>query len=642
MREFLSEAATTGGIKLLAIVDDAYDPPAGSEISENAYNMFVQAAENDGELLPALKAAQTGLDDNHLEDWEEFVHEEAVVQRLWKLHVGTMQLAKSEAMHAALTSLFSDVMVDRISKLTQLKPLEDLLEGVAPLVKFGSDADPSLVAAADVVFLDLYLSSDVPSIDDNNMIPKSVLDRARERAISYVGQVRAVTEDNLEKVAPAFILISSLGSQQKASSFRQRAGQMASRFRFVSKLSLQKPDAEAILSIGDIFRTAAACAIVEPIQKAWKRVLDDAHGWINERLLNLDISDFGRLHHMRLNTEGQPFEDYVRELVAGALAERIVVGFSTYVPAKKRVDPFGKSIGYFEPPSNAFAELYSANRMSSDRGYRGPTGHDVMSGDIYLVGAMPQRKGSLTGKSLVAVMSPACDLIDRRGDGPSAKSILLLSGALQPSTLKHDRDPQILVVGDKFYEVAWDKKYPQALTVADLRRKIVANELTWIGRLKSDHFLAVQADFLSDLGRIGLIKAPMIFQNLSGAIRVREHGVHVDVGKPFKGSNRFAFLMAEKTKPLATQPLIFSGEFIQEFMALMTTISEDPTRLQATKDKASGILERMNVVFKMLENRTASAHSIQNYMQVELLGSKTQAPAMSAADGIFTLSLWQN
>jgi len=76
-------------------------------------------------------------------------------------------------------------------------------------------------------------------------------------------------------------------------------------------------------------------------------------------------------------------------------------------------------------------------------------------------------------------------------------------------------------------------------------------------------------------------------------------------------------------------------------MALMTTISQDGTRLPASREKANGILQRMNVVFKMLESRTAAAHSIQNYMQVELLASKTQAPATSV-EGIFSLGLWQS
>jgi predicted dithiol-disulfide oxidoreductase (DUF899 family) len=86
-----------------------------------------------------------------------------------------------------------------------------------------------------------------------------------------------------------------------------------------------------------------------------------------------------------LKTEGHPIEDYVKELVAGALAEQVSCAFSRQHPAATGESPFASHPGYFfEPPSNAFADLYSATRLTRDRGYRGPDGHAPMWGDLYL------------------------------------------------------------------------------------------------------------------------------------------------------------------------------------------------------------------------------------------------------------------
>ncbi len=123
----LQEAAKVGGVKKLAIVDDAYDPPEGGEIKEQAFNQFVQGLEDDGALLAELQG-KSQLAEADLEDWEAFQERENVVQSLWALHVGTSdQPPPSAGAKEALKTLFNDIEENRLTKLTQIKPLEVML-----------------------------------------------------------------------------------------------------------------------------------------------------------------------------------------------------------------------------------------------------------------------------------------------------------------------------------------------------------------------------------------------------------------------------------------------------------------------------------------------------------------------------------
>jgi len=188
----LSDAAVQGGVRKLAIVDDAYDPPAGREISENAYNRFVTALEDSPTLLEYL-APLSRLRAEHLEDWERFTEEEALIQALWEVHLrDSTDSEVAAAAHGALDTLFDEIRTDRISKLQQLKPLEDLLsETSASLLKLGADSAPEVVAHVDVVFLDLYLSGEVGPPQEGVNLPR-VRSIARGKGLPGISRLFAV------------------------------------------------------------------------------------------------------------------------------------------------------------------------------------------------------------------------------------------------------------------------------------------------------------------------------------------------------------------------------------------------------------------------------------------------------------------
>lgn len=640
--ELLSSAAATGGVKTVAIVDDAYDPPKPNEISENSFNLFVRKLEEHGEAFNEISGFSC-LSREDIDDWDEFLSKEELITALWNGYVGTRSDLEINAFSKeALNTLFDEVNLDRRSKLLQLKPLETLLENIGvKIVRLGSEPKPEVVATANVVFLDLYLSELIPpEIKPGDPTPKSVYDKARDRAIEYLQMVRNVTNIDMNAIAPAFILISSQGSDVKAENFRKRAGQMASRFRFVSKQNLRDNKPHELLAIADIFRTCNACAIIEPIQKACPKILADSVKWATEKLSELDISDFGHLYQLRLHDEGQPLADYVKEIVAGAVAERICCAFGDITFPVQEENPFKSVPSYFQAPSNGFAELYSATRISQDKGYRGKSNYDPQSGDIFLRGQLPE--GRLTGHEVMAVMSPACDLIDRDGTGARAKSILLLEGVIKPVTFKiKQQDPQILCVGNDYYEVHWAMKCPSTVKIDTIRKDWKDHKFTWLGRLKGEHFLSLQSTYLSDLGRVGVMKSPMVYESLAGEILARDGGAFRSFDFAFTAKRNYAYLFSDQKEgsTIDKQQIAFSGVFVQRFSELLSELKDGdiPGHIKA---KVNHIIETASArILNFTEKKVPSAHSIQNYLTIEVHTSRDVA-INEHTNGVIIIKLW--
>lgn len=637
----LAEAAEVGGVRLLAIVDDAYDPPAGPEISENAFNRFVQSLEDDVGRMRTLAAA-AALTDADLDDWEAFTAKTDLIQQLWDLSVGA---ALHEAMTVeaveSLDILFSDISQDRISKLQQLKPLETLIaETDIRFMKLGADPEPALVATADVVFLDLFLSSDVPANVAAGGVPRSLLDKARDRAMKYLEAVRDVTATDHSAVPPAFILISSLGTQQVADNFRRKTSQTASRFRFVQKQAIEQQDPQVLLAIAEILRTCRASAVIEPLRKSLDDVVEEAKDWVADHLRNLDIADFARLYELSLRNEGQPVDDYVKEVVAGALAERVTCAFSRRVPTVDRPNPFADVPSDFvQAPSNAMAELYSATKLTTDPGYRGPDGSAPLSGDLYLTGDLPKRVStSLDGRTVSSVMTPICDLMGRAGSEPAATSVLMLEGTLRPTHHGHDLDTHIISLNGRFYEIEWAMKQPQALPLKQLKKDVHSKDRLWLGRLKAEHFLALQSKYLSTFARVGLLKAPAVFEALSGKVYVREGGQLVELGDAFEAKAGFAFKSPERGKAPTKQPVFFTGAFLDHLRAVLRSTAASGDRIEETRAKAQALLDRMGQLVLMVKRRPPQSHMIQQYLRVELLPTRG-APIPDSPDGLILVVL---
>lgn len=639
----LTESAKIGGVRTVAIVDDAYDPPKPNEIDENSFNILYTDITDNNEILDELttRGIITGDD---LNDYESFLENENLITTLWEISIGSHNSVNfSSGCKETLAKLFENVAIDRHSKLTQIKPLETILENInVKFLRFGSSPDPNKVATVDVVFLDLYLSEDIPpEIDPIKKIPRNLYDKARDRAIGYAKDVRSITDNNAMAVAPAFILISSLGSDHKAKAFLAETGQMKSRFRFVSKQALKDAQPDAILAIDDIFRTRKACSIIEPIQKSWPEISKTILTWINDRLIELDITDFGHLYHLQLQKEGQPITDYVKELISGAVAERICYLFDELNLSKFEQEegkPFDGGVPkFFDPPSNGFAELYSMTQISQNLGHRGKNESHPQSGDIFLKGKISTRESGTMGKEVFSVMSPACDLIDR-GDGksPKAKSALLLKGSINKlmfNPKSQDTHPKVIRINKKYFEIAWDIKDPASIEIKDLISNWRKGRITWLGRLKGEHFHSLQTHLLTDLGRVGLMKAPSIYERLAGDIHIKNGTTCLKLGNSFSESRGFAYRYSDQ--------ISFSGSFVNYFIDILKKNNNIGGLNGPSKKNINNILENNTALLSFIEMKEPKNHKLNGILTVKQTESKKDTVSINN-NGELLIRLFQD
>ena len=266
-----------------------------------------------------------------------------------------------------------------------------------------------------------------------------------------------------------------------------------------------------------------------------------------------------------------------------------------------------------------------------------------MSGDLYLDGALPTRASTaLNGRAITAVMTPICDLVSREGKEPAATSVLLLEGKLQPMHQSHKLDAQVISLGGRFYDIDWAIKRPQALPLKSLRLKVRKKEITWLGRLKAEHFLALQSEYLNSFARVGLLKPPGVFEPLAGRICVREGGTLIPLGLPFDAKDKFAFQSPDRKKDFAKQPVFFTGDFLDNFRSTLTSTADPGSgRAATTRSKAQGVLNRMEKVVDLATRQPANQHSINDYLRVDLLATRGADPPASA-DGVVLISLWKS
>jgi hypothetical protein len=147
-------------------------------------------------------------------------------------------------------------------------------------------------------------------------------------------------------------------------------------------------------------------------------------------------------------------------------------------------------------------------------------------------------------------------------------------------------------------------------------------------------------DYLRDMGRVGLLKSPGVFEPLAGRLRVRENGNLVPLGDAFATKDRFAYLSPDKRKAVDKQPVFFSGAFLEHFSQLLNSERENQARHANTRGKASGLIERMPRVVELVRVRPPSGHLIQNYLRVDLLEDRDATPPDSA-QGVILISLWK-
>ena len=518
-KRFLA-AVREAGIERVLIVDDALAPPEFREIEDAGPlaeilgdgTLAVRLAARDigAELAQAALNALTG---------SEFDAEE--IGRVW--------------------TLLYDAFVDRpVTKLDPGGRFEtvkgDNARALRPFILLLGKCDPAIslvrVGAPDaeldfktlrpqMVFLDYILNENVsvgnaqPDADEK----KTGVSASRELLKRIVKE--------LPSEGPAVVLMSSYASvKDEANNFRRGigGGLFTSRFQFVDKGKLAieggkvaiQPDAAGTLL--DLAQCRSFGVELNEALAQWRKGVDKAINDVFSDIGDLELRDLAYLIRFRLDDEGQPLSDYLEWFFGEVLLDRIGGSVAwthpSFVALNRPIDGPGRHIeGMFDGATSKIAEMFSRVRIDK-RSIDAP--RDRRMGDLYTVEGSPDE--------VCAVITPDCDLIQRKATGPRAKRILTVSGRLHPIEAPNVTAADFVMHGNQPYSVAWDTKDLRTLPFGAERQHPPG--MTHAGTMRPLYALELQRRVLDDVGRVGLAIAPALnytalssaFQAVSGKL----------------------------------------------------------------------------------------------------------------------------
>lgn len=532
----LRETLKANSVARIAIVDDAYDPidlgtieAAGKRAVRAAIADLAdrQAEDNaqpgDEEAAAGLTEA-TGLDTEAVRDALDNV---AVLEALWSSFVSGEPDAP---LTAILRPLFGTAGVDRAAKLRPLRKLKSIIEDgtEATITEFGSDTAGADVAGFDMVFLDYYLSGAVPAVVGAG-VKKKDKDDARDKSVQFLKELI----EHAERI-PLVMLISSAATAADLPKFREDTAMLASKLSFLPKEIAVKDPARAQHKIMGLAKFRGESDALWTLMETWQRVVAEASSEVLLSLRELDVMDFSYIQEFRLADEKTPFAQYLIWLLGGKLTDEV-----EQIMRRKETDKLVKSIVLPQAipgrvgPTAAITGLYSAATTS-----RLPVSNDTFkpktwSGYIYIDTASYNR---IYGKNLdvrrraknlpqvLAVLTPACDLVPGRSSEDKLKTVTMIGGSLLPLADAPNPSNHLIMLNDKPYIVEWNTKWPVTMTVDAMATQNLGGRYQWVGRLREMYHADLQQKLMADVGRVGLPVAPPMSETVGVRIMARTGG----------------------------------------------------------------------------------------------------------------------
>jgi len=502
-------------IAKVAIVDDAYDQPdfeafakAGLAAVRNALQDLSDRLE-EGEIstLPAELKTRSGLD---LEDALAGLRDGKHIDALWHAYVDAEPGSELRALLAGYEALSAD----KRDKLRPLRCLKELLlrdAGVAEVVELDSATTAEMVVGYDMVFLDFYLSDEVPSKPDATLSEQKK-SNARKRSIDFL---KKLVEANTDAV-PLVMLISSMATAEDLPEFRDGAKMFASRMSFLPK-DLAEGDAvraqHTILSLAK--HKPNSDALVE-LSSAWKKAVEEASEQLLVSLRKLDLPDYSYLNQYRLSTERIPLPHYLAWLFSGALTDgverKLQSGGVAQVAAKLKLPDI---IPGRVAPTLEITSLYNSLTTTSIRVGEDGFRPAAWSGDIFIATAKyneifgTDQKVLKSRKALpevLAVVTPSCDLVPER---EKVATITMIGGELKPLSEADHKSNMLIMLNSKPYVVEWNAKWPVTIGRHAMGSKSsMASRYQWVTRLRDLYHADLQHKLMTDLSRVGLNVPP--------------------------------------------------------------------------------------------------------------------------------------
>lgn len=532
----LREILNKNDVKRIAIVDDAYDPldlsaleAAGKRQVRNAIVDMVErrdddaAVDGDADALAALEGASGG----EAAEVAKKLDDDATLTTLWNAFIGS---DPDTPFADLLRPMFGAEGVDRAAKLRPLRRLKAIIEDKtdAAISEFGSDTAGADVADFDMVFLDYYLSGAVPAVVGVG-VKKKDKDDARDKSVRFLKGL-------IEKAdrIPLVMLISSAATAADLPKFRQDTAMLASKLSFLPKEFAIKDPTRAQHVIMALAKFRGESDALWKLVETWQGVVAEAATEVLLSLRELDVMDFSYIQEFRLAEEKTPLAQYLIWLLGGKLTDQVEqLMHNRKAEDLVRTVTLPQAVPGRVGPTAAITGLYSAATTSRLMVTNDTFKPKTWSGYIYIDTAsynkifgkdLKVRRRAKNLPQVLAVLTPACDLVPGRAKDDKLKTVTLIGGSLIPLDEAANPSNHLIMLNDKPFLIEWNTKWPVTMTVEAMATENLGGRYQWVGRLREMYHADLQQKLMADVGRVGLPVAPPMSELVGVRVLARTAG----------------------------------------------------------------------------------------------------------------------
>ncbi|MCY4313350.1 MAG: hypothetical protein OXD44_06605 [Gammaproteobacteria bacterium] len=487
----------TQGISKALIVDDGVDPiPFVSDLVNvgDEWSVFwADLTSEDEIILNSIYPEYSNV------DAEELIQNQAFISLMFK--------NREKFSGNALENVFAIFLDNQLQVRRFIKITTSKLDRIGFSVNEAGRDFADAAINVDLLIIDLYLGSGQAEAD-------------KKRSIQGLKNVLQKRPDN-----PPMVLLTSAHNSLRdfRNEFRDETRLLASGFRTIKKSEIVNSDGQLEQLVFELVKHRKDVLRLWTFLTSWESGIPKALSRAQSEVRKLDLEDLSHVNKM-LSSEGVPLGGYMVGIMDSILAHEI--------GAEKDVIQAAIDLNELEaasfPPNSITGNkntlevvrktmFVNENRFKLDA----PDGSPVSFGDILAISEDPDNPAVLKDtifdgslQRVFLVLTPSCDLIRT----PKAKRILLLAGdfhdhsALNYKQAASGEHTPLLVLGpQKRGVVKWDKKHIETIDHGKLS-DLLNGDCYVAARLREHAVIALQQKLLSDLGRVGELKAiPSMF-----------------------------------------------------------------------------------------------------------------------------------
>jgi hypothetical protein len=330
--------------------------------------------------------------------------------------------------------------------------------------------------------------------------------------------------------------------------------------------------ADAADALLDIFQSYEFGRALHAALDCWLESAAQAVKGLRGEIEHLDLKDFAYLIRFRLAQEGQGLVEYLEWFFGECLLDSVGKAVDNAAAGDAQVralnGPAAARIeGSFDGPTKKVADLYHRVRIEDPRMSRTA---NYRLGDLYMAGEGKKR-------SVIAVVTPDCDLIMRDGGKRRAPRLLTVSGKLKSFDAPETSVSDFVMLNKQPHNINWDKK---AVETKDFDGWPVpgssSDDFKYLGTLRPLYAQELQRSFLHDLGRVGVSVAPAIGMTAAVQMVVKQKSGEKQELDVAAGNGAACYIVPGRSISDKAR-VIFKRQFVGNLIAVLAGI--DPKTL---------------------------------------------------------------